>query len=423
MYQNQPCQQQNGYAYINNNYNTQNNSAYYFQNQIQRPRLASKQQQMEQQMTQMGSAAHSKWQRETLGVGDREFKELSEERQSEPEAHTHQQQCQEQQQQFQQQPDQQPQKHSQEQPAIDQAQSETQTHTQQEPPPPPPTDSTHTLTQQPSESEQTQYESNAQPPEPQNIIEGECFVSIDVECAATGHGHFDLLPCRVAMVDFYGNVLFDRVCSPVAVVDPLQEFTGLTAWQIKRAPPLAAVLSEFHELLSWLNLQYRHGVTVVGQSIVMDLVWARLIPNTHYRRTIDIAQLFRTPNSNFEYKKWHYYSLRQAAWALLGVSMNTTFHDPTEDARITIQLYRDFCLSPSVLHSAKQRLQNFKASCSFPDFRVVTKFKQCSAMYAPSRCRCGQKTAVGIEGVEDLEKLRALYVEHMNKPVLYEQYS
>lgn len=297
-------------------------------------------------------------------------------------------------------------------------QSNEQSSDQMPPPPPPPT---YTLTSQPSASEQ--HESNAQQPEAQGIIEGECFVSIDVECAATGHGHFDLLPCRVAMVDFYGNVLFDRVCSPMSVVDPLQEFTGLTAWQIKRAPPLSAVLAEFHELLSWLNLQYRHGVTVIGQSVVMDLVWARLIPNTHYRRTIDIAQLFRTENLEFTYKKWQYYSLRQAAWALLGVSMNQTFHDPTEDARITIQLYRDFCLSPSVLHSAKQRLQNFKASCSFPDFRVVTKFKQCSAMYAPSRCRCGQKTAIGIEGVEDLEKLRALYMEHMNKPVLYEQYT
>jgi len=263
----------------------------------------------------------------------------------------------------------------------------------------------------------------SRPPDAPQMIEGECFVSIDVECAATGHGHFDLLPCRVAMVDFYGNTLFDRVCSPEAVVDPLQEFTGLTAWQIKRAPSLTAVLSEFHQLLAWLNNQYRHGVTVIGQSVVMDLVWARLVPNKHYRRTIDIAQLFRTANCNFEYKKYQYYSLRQAAWALLGLEMNNTFHDPTEDARVTIQLYRDFCLSPAVLHSARQRLEHFKASCSFPDFRVVTKFKQCSAMYAPSRCACGQKTAVGVEGVEDLEKLRSLYMEHQCKPVLYEQYT
>merc|ERR1712154_282093 len=97
--------------------------------------------------------------------------------------------------------------------------------------------------------------------------DGEFFVCIDVECAATGYGHFDSAPCRIAMVDFFGEVLFDRIAQVPNLVDPLTEFTGLTKWEIQhKGDSLQNVLSEFHALLSSLNKQYQHGVTIIGQS-------------------------------------------------------------------------------------------------------------------------------------------------------------
>merc|ERR1740123_1489587 len=126
--------------------------------------------------------------------------------------------------------------------------------------------------------------------------DGCCFVSIDVECAATGHGHFDSAPCRIAMVDFYGAVLFDQICNVPDLQDPLTEFTGLDAWQIHDAQPLEQVLSAFHKTLADLNRTYRFGVTIVGQSLILDLIWTRLQEGVHYSRTIDIAQLFKTKN-------------------------------------------------------------------------------------------------------------------------------
>ena len=83
--------------------------------------------------------------------------------------------------------------------------------------------------------------SEISPPNTPYNLSGEFFVSIDVECAATGHGHFDSAPCRIAMVDFFGNVLYDQVCSVPNLKDPLSEFTGLSKWQIRNAPPLEKV--------------------------------------------------------------------------------------------------------------------------------------------------------------------------------------
>lgn len=247
-------------------------------------------------------------------------------------------------------------------------------------------------------------------------MDGEFFVSIDVECAATGHGHFDSAPCRIAMVDFFGSVLFDEVCNVPDLMDPLSEFTGLNAWQIQEAPPLNQVLHRFHAKLAELNSGYRFGVTIVGQSLIMDLIWTQLQCGVHYTRVIDIAQLFKTKSERWS--KPTYYSLRQAAWGLMGCDMNGDFHDPTEDARVTMALYRECCLDGHVLSQCKQRLKELKWKKKFPNFKVHTKFYQCNGMYNASRCRCGQKTAFGVDGVEDLETLRALYSEHRHNPVV-----
>lgn len=265
---------------------------------------------------------------------------------------------------------------------------------------------------------------NMTPPMPAYIPmqqEGECFVCVDVECAATGYGHYDSAPCRIAMVDFFGEVLFDRIAQVPNLIDPLSEFTGLTKWEIQnKGDSLQNVLSEFHALLSSLNKQYQHGVTIIGQSVIMDIVWAALVPNLHYQRVIDIAHLFKTKNAKWD--SYMFYSLRQVAYALLNCQMNTEFHDPTEDAAVTIKLWRDFCLDPEQLAAAKHVLRSFKSGKynKFPDFTVYTAFNQCSGMYNPSKCHCGQKTAVHIDGMNDMEKLRDLYLEHRSKPVLYD---
>eukprot|EP00483_Globobulimina_turgida_P001868 UN01870 len=196
-----------------------------------------------------------------------------------------------------------------------------------------------------------------------DYLDGEYFVSIDVECAAIGYGHFDSAPCRIAMVDFYGNILFDEITNVPNLVDPLSEFTGLTAWQINRKGQLLRnVLCMFHKKLSYLNKLYKYGVTIIGQSIVMDIIWTSLQNGVHYNRIIDIAQLFKTCGT---YNRYQYYSLRQCSWALLSHHMNEKYHDPTEDAQIAMKLYREFCLNGQSLSYAQEKLKLLKSKCSF----------------------------------------------------------
>jgi len=260
---------------------------------------------------------------------------------------------------------------------------------------------------------------NPYPPPPLHLgqsVDGECFVAIDVECAATGHGHFDSAPCRIAMVDFFGTVLFDQIAAVPLLQDPLTEFTGLSAEDIANAPPLEQVLHHFHSELAALNRMHRFGVTIVGQSLIMDLIWTALKEGVHYSRTIDIAQLFATKHERWS--KATYYSLRQAAWGLLGAEMNGDYHDPTEDARVTMALYRECCLDHHVLAKCKERLHCLKGERLFPDFSVTTHWEQCSGMYSPGRCRCGQSVAVNVRSVRDIERLRALYDRHRGRPLL-----
>ena len=154
----------------------------------------------------------------------------------------------------------------------------------------------------------------------------------------------------------------------------------------------------------------------------MDIIWTWLQPNIHFQRVIDIAHLFKTKSAKWD--RYTFYSLREVAWALLDCQMNTEMHCPVEDACVTIKLWRDFCLDPDQLHAAQNHLRRLK-SFNFnhcPDFKVITQFDQCSAMYNPSKCHCRQKTAVHIDGLNDLEKLRDLYLEHRCKPVLYDTF-
>eukprot|EP00488_Nonionellina_sp_1-RS-2012_P000301 TRINITY_DN10878_c0_g1_i2.p1 TRINITY_DN10878_c0_g1~~TRINITY_DN10878_c0_g1_i2.p1 ORF type:complete len:146 (-),score=24.75 TRINITY_DN10878_c0_g1_i2:315-752(-) len=145
----------------------------------------------------------------------------------------------------------------------------------------------------------------------------------------------------------------------------------------------------------------------------MDIIWTKLVRNVHYQRIIDIAHQFRTKSE--VWSKFTYYSLRQAAWALLQCNMNLEYHDPAEDARVSMTLYREFCLDCDILNAAKHKLKYMKDQNKFPNFKVYTKFRQCCAMYSPSKCFCGQKTAVHLNVDvyidKDIEELRKLYQE------------
>eukprot|EP01083_Nonionella_stella_P092336 258463_1 len=227
----------------------------------------------------------------------------------------------------------------------------------------------------------------------------DCFVSIDVECAAIGHGHFDKLPCRIAMVDHAGKTMFDMITQVPNMTDPLIEFTGLTAKQINNGAPSQVALHELHAVLSALQRKHKNGVTIIGQAPQNDIVWTKLKKYTHYNAVIDLAELFRTGK--------YYYSLRNVAYALLNKRMRRDCHDPTEDAKVSMRLYREYSGRGRKLHKAKNTLQQMGRKRMFPNFRITPKYKMCQGMYNPQFCTCSQKTARGVNGVDELTVLLA----------------
>ena len=132
----------------------------------------------------------------------------------------------------------------------------------------------------------------------------DCYVCIDVECAAIGMGHFDLSPCRIAMVDYHGTVLFDEITKVPNITDPLIEFTGLTKEDINdKGIALKEALDKLHTLLSVMQSKYKNGITIIGQSPINDIVWVKLQKKKHYSRFIDLATMFRSGK--------YFYSLRR----------------------------------------------------------------------------------------------------------------
>ena len=233
----------------------------------------------------------------------------------------------------------------------------------------------------------------------ESVTNKDCFVSIDVECAAIGHGHFDKQPCRIAMVDYDGKTLFDMITKVPNIKDSLIEFTGLTIEDIdEKGVPLKHALDKLHELLSKMQSEHENGVTIIGQAPHNDIIWVKLIKGTHYNKMIDLAPMFRTGK--------YYYSLRKAAYALLQRDMRDDYHDPTEDARVSMQLFREYhnCDS-SKINQAKNLLKTMGIQRKFPDFRVKVEFEMCQGMYNPKYCWCGQETARDIFDVDKLNDI------------------
>ena len=221
-----------------------------------------------------------------------------------------------------------------------------------------------------------------------DTISGSYLVSIDVECAAVGHGHFDLVPVRIAMVDCAGKLLFERVTNPcvgtMRIVDPLIEFTGLTTKEIVKGQHLQIALGELRIMLSELNRRYHSGVIIVGQSVAMDIIWCQLRKHEHYADVIDIGHMFKSSSCM--------YSLRMEASVLLDTKdkeMNSEFHDPVEDAQTAMMLYRKVADSKdaaSALRRAKEKLNAVFSNGCRPNFKIIPKFKMCPGMLSQSDC-------------------------------------
>jgi RNA exonuclease 4 len=154
------------------------------------------------------------------------------------------------------------------------------------------------------------------------------FISIDVECAATGRGHNDRAPCRIAAVDAHERVLLDVIVHVPNLYNPLFVLTGLSDVQISMGMPLRDALAQ-------LRAYCGPDVVIVGQAVQNDINWLGLVRGQDFRDVVDLAEVFACDLG----KRIVKHSLRNTAFGLLGAQMNPEYHNPVEDAVISMRLF------------------------------------------------------------------------------------
>ncbi|CAF0838812.1 unnamed protein product [Didymodactylos carnosus] len=165
----------------------------------------------------------------------------------------------------------------------------------------------------------------------------EVLVSIDVESVAIGFTHAtdDRYPVTVSVVNDECQVVYEGMIKPnVTVVSYLTLLTGLKQGDLDRGEALEEVLQKVHALLS-------PNVVLVGQSPKSDVKWLQLKQGVHYKRVIDLSEMFKIYNP--KYRTTNYFSLAHEADVLLGIDLNSsTGHNATQDAKTSMQLYQKY---------------------------------------------------------------------------------
>jgi RNA exonuclease 4 len=135
------------------------------------------------------------------------------------------------------------------------------------------------------------------------------YISLDVECVATGRRHDDRSVCLVAVVDENENLILKRKVKPdKPIVSYLTPLTGVNRGDLDDGNKLSDVLAEVKALLG-------PDVVLVGQGTKSDIKWLQLEQGKDYNSVVDLGEMFKTYNSR--YGNFSYFSLSHEANTLI----------------------------------------------------------------------------------------------------------
>ena len=135
------------------------------------------------------------------------------------------------------------------------------------------------------------------------------YMSVDVECVATGERHDAREVCSVAVVDGSGKVLLSKKVKPTSpVASYLTPLTGLHKGDLDDGARLEDVIVEVKALMG-------PGVVLVGQGIANDIKWLQLQQGVDYNKTVDLGEMFKVFNPR--YGSYNFSSLSHEANTLL----------------------------------------------------------------------------------------------------------
>eukprot|EP01083_Nonionella_stella_P272418 923740_1 len=220
------------------------------------------------------------------------------------------------------------------------------------------------------------------------------FISIDVQCAAIGRGHFDLHPCSVAALGISDlnqaprdkHFTFKQVVYVPNIKSPLTAMTGLTFDAIEqKGVPLNHVIEAFQKQLFELKNTNHYEVIIVGQAPYFALARLRLQKNVHFDEIVDLAHWFR-PDIG------HVYSLKEQAFGLLNQDLRNInkANDIFVKCVVELELYRKYVRADDhVIDECKKTLNTIHKDESL-FFLIKKRYRMCRGIWDHSKCHCGQ---------------------------------
>ena len=137
----------------------------------------------------------------------------------------------------------------------------------------------------------------------------EKYISIDVECVATGRRHDARSVALVAIVDQDERVLLRRKVKPrETIVSYLTPLTGIREGDLDDGEQLESVITEVKRIMS-------PDIVLVGQGVKNDVQWLKLREGGNFSRTVELGELFKAYNPRFS--NYNYFSLSHEANTLL----------------------------------------------------------------------------------------------------------
>jgi DNA polymerase III epsilon subunit-like protein len=112
------------------------------------------------------------------------------------------------------------------------------------------------------------------------------FVSLDVECVATGYGHNDREPCSVFIVSVEREeVILNETFQPAGqIVSYLTELTGITASDFTNAS------ESLSDVMVRVRASLGPNTVIVGQNPGNDIAWLGLVKGVDFLDVIDLSE-------------------------------------------------------------------------------------------------------------------------------------
>eukprot|EP00742_Colponemidia_sp_Colp-10_P009378 GILJ01010221.1.p1 GENE.GILJ01010221.1~~GILJ01010221.1.p1 ORF type:complete len:814 (+),score=82.71 GILJ01010221.1:65-2443(+) len=153
--------------------------------------------------------------------------------------------------------------------------------------------------------------------------------SVAIDCEMVGVGPFGKhsIVARISIVNFLGEILYDRYVRPTEKVTNYRTFvSGVRPHHLESGIPFEQAQKEVIALFK--------GRLLIGHSIIHDF---HVLNYTHPEKLVRDTQRYEFMKSQYKGRK-----LRDLAKHLLGINIQSGEHSSVEDARAALLLYKTF---------------------------------------------------------------------------------